>query len=43
VWWLAVAHLHLPITVAACVIIILYLFWFKAIPDFWRMITKKED
>jgi hypothetical protein len=33
----------LGITVAACLIILLYLFWFKAIPDFWRMITEKQD
>jgi hypothetical protein len=33
----------LGITVAACLIIFLYLFWFKAIPDFWRMINKKQD
>ena len=33
----------LGITVAACLIILLYLFWFKAIPDFWRMITKKQE
>jgi len=31
----------LGITVATCVIVMLYLFWFKAVPDFWRMITKK--
>jgi hypothetical protein len=33
----------LSVTVAAILIILLYLFWFKAIPDFWRMITKKQD
>jgi hypothetical protein len=33
----------LGITVAACAIILLYLFSFKAVPDFWRMITKKQD
>jgi sulfite exporter TauE/SafE len=32
----------LGITLAACAIILLYLFWFKAVPDFWRMITKKQ-
>jgi hypothetical protein len=31
----------LGITVATSVIVMLYLFWFKAVPDFWRMITKK--
>jgi len=33
----------LGITVAACLIILLYLFWFKAIPDFWKMIIKKQN
>ena len=33
----------LGITVAACAITLLYLFWFKAVPEFWRMITKKQD
>jgi len=33
----------LGITVAACLIILLYLFWFEAIPDFWKMITKKQE
>ena len=33
----------LCITVAAVLLILLYLFWFKAIPDFWKMITKKQD
>lgn len=33
----------LCITVAVCAIILLYLFWFKAVPDFWKMITKKQD
>jgi len=33
----------LGITVAACAIILLYLFWFKAIPDLWKMITKKQE
>jgi hypothetical protein len=31
----------LGITLATCAIVGLYLFWFKAVPDFWRMITKK--
>lgn len=30
----------LGVTLAACMIMALYLFWFKAIPDFWKMITK---
>jgi hypothetical protein len=33
----------LGITITACAIILLYLFWFKAVPDFWRIITKKQD
>jgi sulfite exporter TauE/SafE len=33
----------LGITLTACAIILLYLFWFKAIPDFWKMIIKKQD
>jgi sulfite exporter TauE/SafE len=33
----------LGITLAACAIILLYLFWFKAVPEFWRIITKKQD
>ena len=33
----------LGITLAACAIILLYLFWFKAVPEFWKMITKKQD
>jgi len=33
----------LGITVAAFAIIVLYIFWFKAIPDFWKSITKKQD
>lgn len=33
----------LGITLAVCAIILLYLFWFKAVPDFWRIITKKQD
>jgi hypothetical protein len=33
----------LGITVAACAIIGLYVFWFKAVPDFWKMIIKKQD
>jgi Na+-transporting methylmalonyl-CoA/oxaloacetate decarboxylase gamma subunit len=33
----------LGITVAAVLLILLYLFWFKAIPDFWKMITKKQE
>jgi len=31
----------LGITVVACLIILLYLFWFKAVPEFWEMIIKK--
>lgn len=31
----------LAVTVGTCAIILLYLFWFKAVPDFWKMITKK--
>ena len=33
----------LGITLVACAIILLYIFWFKAVPDFWRMITKKQN
>lgn len=33
----------LGITLTACAIILLYLFWFKAVPEFWRMITKKQE
>jgi sulfite exporter TauE/SafE len=33
----------LGITLAACAIIGLYIFWFKAVPEFWKMITKKQD
>lgn len=33
----------LGITVAVCLIILLYLFWFKAVPDFWRMFIKKQE
>ena len=33
----------LGIIVAAVLIILFYLFWFEAMPDFWRMITKKQD
>jgi hypothetical protein len=33
----------LGITVAAVLLILLYLFWFKAVPEFWKMITKKQD
>ena len=33
----------LGITVAAVLIILLYLFWFKAVPEFWRIITKKQE
>jgi hypothetical protein len=30
----------LSTTLAICAIIGLYLFWFKAVPEFWKMITK---
>jgi Na+-transporting methylmalonyl-CoA/oxaloacetate decarboxylase gamma subunit len=33
----------LGVTVAAVLLILLYLFWFKAVPEFWRIITKKQD
>jgi hypothetical protein len=33
----------LSITIGTCAIIVLYFFWFKAVPEFWRIITKKKD
>lgn len=33
----------LSITIGTCAIILLYLFWFKAVPDFWKKITNKQD
>jgi hypothetical protein len=40
---LTIVLVILGITLAAVLIILLYLFWFKAVPDFWKMITKKQD
>lgn len=33
----------LGITMVVGLIIVLYTFWFKVIPDFWKEITKKQD
>jgi len=33
----------LSITLAAALIIALYIFWFKVIPDFWEMITTDKS
>ena len=32
----------LSITLAAVLLIGLYIFWFKAVPEFWKEITKKQ-
>lgn len=33
----------LAVTVGTCAIKLLYFFWVKAVPEFWRIITKKKD
>lgn len=40
---LTIVLVILGITLTACVIMGLYLFWFKFVPDVWKMITKKQD